>query len=69
MEKYAWLAVLTLVQIVQFLIIKRNGRGYKYNPHQPGDAVTCRKHGEDIAGIKKDIENIKEDIREIKGVK
>ena len=68
---YAWMAVLTLAQIIQVLIKRRNGKNekaqtaYRFNPHPPGDAQTCKDHGEAIAEIRADIRNIKEDIRRI----
>lgn len=63
-----WLVVLTLAQgvLIAFKIIdKRNGKKYRYNPHPPGEAHTCREHGESLASIKTDIANIKDNIKKI----
>ena len=65
MEQYAWLAVLTLAQVIQFLVVNKRDRGYKYNPHPPGEASQCKTnkrkldeidskldlHGERLAAI------------------
>ena len=66
MENYAWLAILTLAQIVQFLIVKRNGKGYKYNPHPPGESRTCIDNAKAIVELQTEVKNIKSDIHEIK---
>ena len=42
MEQYAWLAVLTLAQVIQFLVVSKRDKGYKYNPHPPGEASQCK---------------------------
>jgi len=63
-----WMVILTLAEgiLIAFKIIdKRNGKKFRYNPHPPGEADTCRNHGEAIASIKTDITNIKDDIKRI----
>jgi len=62
-ENYAWLAILTLAQVIQFLITKRN----KYNPHPPGEAKTCGKHGERLARLEEGIENVEKRLDRIEG--
>ena len=58
MEKYAWLAILTLAQIIQFLLMrpKDKGKGRQYNPHPPGQAETCIDHTERLARIEEQID-------------
>jgi len=51
MEQYAWLAVLTLAQVIQFLVVKSRDRGYKYNPHPPGEANQCKANKKKLDDI------------------
>ena len=67
-----WIVIGIVVAFVAFDKAKKwfdtkNGKNavFKYNPHPPGDADTCKRHGEDIASIKTDITNIKEDLKRI----
>lgn len=67
MEKYAWLIILTLVQIVQFLVIKKNGKVYKFNPHPPGEARRCQENRDIIIQLKTDFENFEKRLDRLEG--
>lgn len=50
--KYALPAIFVMAQAIMILLNqqkqkKQNGQ-YRYNPHPPGEAVTCQKHTEMI---------------------
>ncbi len=69
MEKYAWLAILTLAQIVQFLVVKRNGRKTSNNPGSnsvPGKNQVCTDHSNQLAKLNTEVEYLREDIKEAK---
>jgi len=51
MEQYAWLVVLTLAQVIQFLVVNKRDRGYKYNPHPPGEASQCKENKKKLDDI------------------
>ena len=64
------LVILGLVQIIQFLVIKRNGnasKGFKYNPHPPGEAVACKEHKAAMLRIEDKIDKQGERIGFIEG--
>jgi hypothetical protein len=65
-EAYAWMAVLTLAQIIQILVKRKNGKdkslslGLTDNPHP------CQSHGERIAKVEEAVCELKEDMKYIR---
>ena len=47
----------------------KNGKdkGYKYNPHPPGEAAKCEEHSVAIGKIETELGNIKERLDRIEG--
>lgn len=76
--KYALPSIFLLVQALLILLNlqktkKQNGQ-YRYNPHPPGDAPTCvrhgdilQKHGEALARLEESTGGLKDRLDRIEG--
>jgi len=75
-EKLGGMEPIVIVLIILYLVVKelvipmyRKARGkpiHAYNPHVPGTAPSCIKHGEELSSIRTDISNFKEHIYDMK---
>lgn len=63
-QQYAWLAVLTLVQIVHILVNRKNGK-IRHNPYSPGESDTCSEHTTAIAKLEEAVDGIKQRLDRI----
>lgn len=59
------LVALGLMQIIQFLVMKKNGKGVIYNPHPPGESKTCIEHTKQLAKVEEAVEGVERRLNRI----